>query len=89
VPVFTQSCAHKLVLEKQPASIRAKQVTRNLCVLRRCRDCDLADSSIRLKIHNCLYGIILVGYEGIRNIFSVVLKLLIRVIPHFALVVVR
>jgi hypothetical protein len=89
VPVFTQSCARKLVLEKQQARIRAKEYTRNLCVLRRCRDCDLADLPIRLKIQNCLYGIILVGYEGIGNIFSVVLKLLIRVIPHFALVVVR
>jgi hypothetical protein len=50
-------------------------------VLRCGRDWDLADSSIRLKIHNFLYGIILFGYEGIRNIFSIVLKLLIGVIP--------
>src|SRR5947209_9849139 len=79
VPVLTQSCANRAGLTRQEQSIRARECSRTWKLIARRRKCGLADSCIRLKIQNLLYGNILFVYAAIRNIFSIVLKLLIDV----------
>lgn len=57
----------------------------SLGVIRQRRDCDLADSSIRLKMQNLLYVNILLICEAIRNIFSIVFQPVVHLQFHFAL----